>query len=117
MGFTYFAASVNNERSKFNPCYRPRGYEVTSKASDKTLVNNDATGTFSTCKTELTMLLNSRKGTSLIVQHIIFLISLEIRLSVSCLLSQLLTKFEVYTLKHSEAKVGSLILKSAVLLY
>ncbi|KMT05010.1 hypothetical protein BVRB_7g171700 [Beta vulgaris subsp. vulgaris] len=56
------SSSVNNERSKFNPCYHPRGYEVTSKASDKTLVNNDATGTFSTCKTELTMLLNSRKG-------------------------------------------------------
>uniref|UniRef100_A0A803LXH6 Apyrase 6 n=2 Tax=Chenopodium quinoa TaxID=63459 RepID=A0A803LXH6_CHEQI len=55
------SSSLNSERSMPNPCY-PRGFELTSQASDENLLKSHATGNFSACKSELTMLLNDRKG-------------------------------------------------------
>uniref|UniRef100_A0A803KRE5 Apyrase n=1 Tax=Chenopodium quinoa TaxID=63459 RepID=A0A803KRE5_CHEQI len=55
------SSSLNSERSMPNPCY-PRGFELTSQASDENLLKSHATGNFSACKSELTMLLNGRKG-------------------------------------------------------
>ncbi|XP_057536618.1 probable apyrase 6 isoform X1 [Amaranthus tricolor] len=55
------SSSLNKERSLPNPCY-PRGYKLTSQQSGVKLVNFYATGNFSACKTQLTLLLNDRKG-------------------------------------------------------